>query len=208
MHCPQHSFAGLPKTSCVVQHLFLLVIPTKNAALHCAGSERIAKSEVAGQQLKEAQNINKSLSALSDVIYAMQRKASHIPFRNSKLTQVNRCLRPRVFADTYLPISLTCLRNYALLPPGLYSRGHARAFISNEGGQNELLCLHNAPDCLAVLEAECKFTSCSSVVQVLQDSLCGSSKVMLVCNLSPEASSASETLSSLNFALRAAQVTP
>ena len=44
--------------------------------------------------------------------------------------------------------------------------------------------------------------------QVLQDSLCGSSKVMLVCNLSPEAASAGETLSSLNFASRAAQVCP
>lgn len=43
-------------------------------------------------------------------------------------------------------------------------------------------------------------------VQVLQDSLCGSSKVLLVCNLSPEAASCSETLSSLNFASRAAQV--
>ena len=45
-------------------------------------------------------------------------------------------------------------------------------------------------------------------MQVLQDSLCGSSKVMLVCNLSPEAASAGETLSSLNFASRAAQVCP
>jgi hypothetical protein len=41
---------------------------------------------------------------------------------------------------------------------------------------------------------------------VLQDSLCGSSKVLLVCNLSPEAASCNETLSSLNFASRAAQV--
>ena len=45
-------------------------------------------------------------------------------------------------------------------------------------------------------------------MQVLQDSLCGCSKVMLVCNLSPEAASAGETLSSLNFASRAAQVCP
>jgi hypothetical protein len=36
--------------------------------------------------------------------------------------------------------------------------------------------------------------------------LCGSSKVLLVCNLSPEAASCPETLSSLNFASRAAQV--
>ncbi|GBF90584.1 ATP binding microtubule motor protein [Raphidocelis subcapitata] len=93
-----------------------------------AGSERIDKSEVTGEQLKEAQAINKSLSALGDVISALQRRTPHVPFRNSKLTQV------------------------------------------------------------------------------LQDSLCGSSKVLLVCNLSPEAVSAGETLSSLNFASRAAQV--
>jgi len=93
-----------------------------------AGSERVNKSGVSGDALKEAQAINKSLSALGDVISSLQRKAAHIPFRNSKLTQV------------------------------------------------------------------------------LQDSLCGSSKVMLVCNVSPEADSVSETLSSLQFASRASQV--
>ena len=53
-----------------------------------AGSERIGRSEVQGQALKEAQSINKSLSALGDVICALQASAKHIPFRNSKLTQV------------------------------------------------------------------------------------------------------------------------
>ncbi len=43
---------------------------------------------MAGQALKEAQSINKSLSALGDVICALQASAKHIPFRNSKLTQV------------------------------------------------------------------------------------------------------------------------
>ncbi|GAX76596.1 hypothetical protein CEUSTIGMA_g4042.t1 [Chlamydomonas eustigma] len=93
-----------------------------------AGCERVDKSEVTGQALKEAQSINKSLSALGDVIAALQKKNTHIPFRNSKLTQV------------------------------------------------------------------------------LTDSLSGSSKVLLVCNVSPEAVSASETISSLNFALRVGQV--
>lgn len=93
-----------------------------------AGSERVDKSGVTGDQLREAQAINKSLSALGDVISSLQRKNAHIPFRNSKLTQV------------------------------------------------------------------------------LQDSLCGNSKVLLVCNLSPEPGSVSETVSSLNFAQRAAQV--
>ena len=54
----------------------------------CSGSERVDKSEVSGQQLKEAQAINKSLSALGDVISALQRRSPHIPFRNSKLTAV------------------------------------------------------------------------------------------------------------------------
>ena len=87
-----------------------------------AGSERIERSEVTGEQLKEAMAINKSLSALGDVISSLQRRTAHVPYRNSKLTAV------------------------------------------------------------------------------LQDSLCGSSKVLLVCNLSPESASTQETLSSLNFA--------
>lgn len=51
-----------------------------------AGSERINKSGATGQALKEAQNINKSLSALGDVIQARAQKQGHVPFRNSTLT--------------------------------------------------------------------------------------------------------------------------
>ena len=51
-----------------------------------AGSERVRKSKVDGDQLKEAGFINKSLSALGNVMEALDRKASHVPYRDSKLT--------------------------------------------------------------------------------------------------------------------------
>uniref|UniRef100_A0A8B9L4F2 Kinesin-like protein n=1 Tax=Astyanax mexicanus TaxID=7994 RepID=A0A8B9L4F2_ASTMX len=51
-----------------------------------AGSERIAKSGAEGSRLREAQCINKSLSALGDVINALRSRHSHVPFRNSRLT--------------------------------------------------------------------------------------------------------------------------
>ncbi|XP_058868974.1 kinesin-like protein KIFC3 isoform X2 [Acipenser ruthenus] len=51
-----------------------------------AGSERVWKSGAEGDRLKEAQNINRSLLALGDVIQALRAKQTHVPFRNSRLT--------------------------------------------------------------------------------------------------------------------------
>lgn len=77
-----------------------------------AGSERISKSEASGAALTEAKHINKSLSALIDVMCALSERdkkdkltaekegktdsrgiegnnpVAHIPFRNSKLTHL------------------------------------------------------------------------------------------------------------------------
>eukprot|EP00656_Telonema_subtile_P038801 TRINITY_DN43976_c0_g1_i1.p1 TRINITY_DN43976_c0_g1~~TRINITY_DN43976_c0_g1_i1.p1 ORF type:complete len:960 (-),score=392.75 TRINITY_DN43976_c0_g1_i1:162-3041(-) len=53
-----------------------------------AGSERINRSGVTEEGLKEAQHINTSLSALTTCILALHKKDSHIPYRNSKLTHI------------------------------------------------------------------------------------------------------------------------
>jgi kinesin family protein C2/C3 len=76
-----------------------------------AGSERVARSEASGDRLVEAQHINRSLSALGDVMAALAQRGSgggssgggagdktarggnggglnHVPFRNSKLTHL------------------------------------------------------------------------------------------------------------------------
>jgi len=51
-----------------------------------AGSERLKSTEAEGARLEEAKNINRSLSALGDVVNALGSGSKHVPYRNSKLT--------------------------------------------------------------------------------------------------------------------------
>ncbi|KAK2962127.1 putative Carboxy-terminal kinesin 2 [Blattamonas nauphoetae] len=64
-----------------------------------AGSERLDASGAAHdeQRLRETQFINKSLSALGDVISARASNAQHVPYRNSKLTYL---LQPCLSGDS------------------------------------------------------------------------------------------------------------
>jgi hypothetical protein len=66
---------------------------SKMTFVDLAGSERVAHTQSVGDRLKEAQYINKSLSALGDVIASLSshdthhhQQQQHVPYRNSKLT--------------------------------------------------------------------------------------------------------------------------
>jgi Kinesin motor domain len=71
-----------------------------------AGSERIGKSQVVGDSLKEALLINKSLSALQDVISALENRQKHVPYRNSMLTKI---LQPTLEgSDSIVTMIMNC----------------------------------------------------------------------------------------------------
>ncbi|TPP44944.1 Kinesin motor domain family protein [Leishmania donovani] len=61
------------------------------AMVDLAGCERVKQTKVEGAALREAQYINKSLSALSSVVLSLHHHNAHVPYRDSKLT---RLLRP------------------------------------------------------------------------------------------------------------------
>ena len=72
------SFKGKKKFKCGKLHMVDL-----------AGSERVKLSGATGKQLDESRRINKSLSALGNVINALtDPKTKHIPYRDSKLTRL------------------------------------------------------------------------------------------------------------------------
>jgi len=53
-----------------------------------AGLERVKRSGAEGSLLREAQNINRSLQSLGDVVEALRRGSQHVPWRNTKLARL------------------------------------------------------------------------------------------------------------------------
>lgn len=94
------AFTGMNQRSSRSHSLFIIHLYQKNLKkdstkqsklyfVDLAGSEKVGKTNVQGQQLEEAKNINKSLSSLGNVINALtSQKKEHIPYRDSKLTRI------------------------------------------------------------------------------------------------------------------------
>lgn len=61
---------------------------SKLSMVDLAGSERLNKAEANGDRLTESLHINKSLSALGDVLSALTTKKDYIPYDHSKLTEL------------------------------------------------------------------------------------------------------------------------
>jgi hypothetical protein len=64
------------------------VMTGKLSLVDLAGSERAGKTGASGQQIVEAKSINKSLSALGNVIFALSDGSTHVPYRDNLLTQL------------------------------------------------------------------------------------------------------------------------
>ena len=106
-------------TSSRSHSIFLVTVQQKNTKtdatklgkLFCcdlAGSEKIAKTEAEGQTLEEAKMINKSLSALGNVINALteqKSKGNFIPYRDSKLTRI---LQESLGGNSQTCLLITC----------------------------------------------------------------------------------------------------
>lgn len=81
-----------------------------------SGSERVGRSEATGERLEEAKHINRSLSALGDVMSALANKDRHVPFRNSKLTQLLQdSLQGQAKAMMFIHVSPEVRNLYRLL---------------------------------------------------------------------------------------------
>jgi hypothetical protein len=78
-----------------------------------AGSEKVKKTHSSGLRLDEAKTINKSLSALGNVINALtDGESAHVPYRDSKLTRV---LQESLGGNSRTAVVINC-------SPALYNR--------------------------------------------------------------------------------------
>jgi hypothetical protein len=81
-----------------------------------AGSESISKTNAVGVLKKEAENINKSLLALTTAIRAISERQAYVNYRNSKLTRI---LQPSLSGNSKTIVICTVKQTDDSLPETL-----------------------------------------------------------------------------------------
>jgi len=99
------------------------------------GAEQLKKSGVRGHQVKEAIELNRSLTALGDVIHAVAAKQKSIPYRNHKLTQL---LQDSIGGSAKTLMFVTCSPATSNLSQTVMTLSYAARVkkITNSGAQS------------------------------------------------------------------------
>ncbi|KAJ0013252.1 hypothetical protein Pint_20597 [Pistacia integerrima] len=162
------------------------------------GSERVLKTGATGQTLDEGRAINLSLSALADVIAALRRKRGHVPFRNSKLTQILKDSLGNSSFFFLLAVNSTFVitMNYFHFDTAKEDKFHQLGSTLRLNGV--YMDLHEAFFFSAIV-----LTSLSLWIFSILFSVGDGSKVLMLVHVSPCEEDVGETICSLNFAKRA-----
>ncbi|KAM6084497.1 kinesin-like protein KIF25 isoform 2-T2 [Theristicus caerulescens] len=107
-------------------------VKTRLQLVDLAGSECVGMSGVTGAALRETSFINRSLSALADVLGAIAEQRSHVPYRNSKLTHL---LQDSVGGDAKLLVMLCISPDKKYLTESMQSLGFGTRARQVQRGQ-------------------------------------------------------------------------
>ncbi|XP_064564678.1 kinesin-like protein KIF25 isoform X1 [Zonotrichia leucophrys gambelii] len=107
-------------------------VKTRLQLVDLAGSECVGMSGVTGAALRETSFINRSLSALADVLGAIAEQRAHVPYRNSKLTHL---LQDSLGGDAKLLVMLCISPGQKYLTESMQSLGFGTRARQVQRGQ-------------------------------------------------------------------------
>lgn len=181
--------------------IFSLVIEQRNSdsgrykkgklfLVDLAGSEKVSKTGASGMRLEEAKNINSSLTTLGMVINALSDSASHVPYRDSKLTML---LMEALGGNSKTTLIICCNPESKHSPETLSTLrfGERAKKIKNHAKVNEELSVEELKSLLAAAKKEINMLKKrlinSSTTSILEDEdllLDEESKALLMADMS------------------------